>query len=177
MIAIRRAARAINRAIHLSGCWRPLAEVRLVPASARGTHLCRIIERHLIADWGRLFGYAMTLTGNNEAARDLLQQCAVQSLSSASPPRSEQSVRPWLFRILCNLWIDQHRRTLVRNAEPPPAAIEHERWHYDGRLIAELTVRERLARIEPMHREIIRLVDLFGFRYAEPDLAPVDRDQ
>lgn len=106
----------------------------------------------------------MTLTGNTEAARDLLQQCALQSLSSASPPRSEQSVRPWLFRILRNLWIDQHRRTLVRSAEPPPAAIEHERWHFDDRLIAELTVRQGLARIEPMHREIIRLVDLFGFR-------------
>lgn len=109
----------------------------------------------------------MTLTGNAEAARDLLQQCALQSLSSASPPRSEQSVRPWLFRILRNLWIDQHRRAQVRNAEPPPAAIEHERWHFDDRLIAELTVQEGLARIEPMHREIIRLVDLFGFRYAE----------
>lgn len=109
----------------------------------------------------------MTLAGDADAARDLLQQCALQSLASANPPRSEQAVRPWLFRILRNLWIDQHRRDLVRREEAQPALAEQERWHYDDRLIAELTVQKGLARIDPMHREIIRLVDLFGFRYAE----------
>jgi RNA polymerase sigma-70 factor (ECF subfamily) len=66
-----------------------------------------------------------------------------------------------------NAWIDQHRREAARSVELPADPLERERWHYDDRLIAELTVRQGLARIEPMHREVIELVDLAGFRYAE----------
>lgn len=129
--------------------------------------LRRLIEQHLLENWSRLFGYAVVLAGEPEAARDLLQQSALRALATTSPPRNGQSARAWLFRILRNTWIDQHRRDAVRTAEPIIDPADHERWHFDDRLIAELTVRAGLARLEPLHREVIELVDIFGFRYGE----------
>jgi RNA polymerase sigma-70 factor (ECF subfamily) len=115
----------------------------------------------------RLFGYAVSLTGDRETARDLLQQSALQALAAKSPPNSGRSACAWLFRIVRNAWIDQHRREAVRMVAPPPVPLEQERWHFDDRLIAELTVRRALGRLEPLHREVIELVDICGFRYRE----------
>lgn len=44
------------------------------------------------------------------------------------------------------------------------ARIDH---RYDDGIIAEITVRQALKQIAPVHREIIELVDLAGFRYGE----------
>lgn len=40
-------------------------------------------------------------------------------------------------------------------------------WRHDDRLIAEITVKQALERLDATHRDIIELVDLAGFRYAE----------
>ncbi len=40
-------------------------------------------------------------------------------------------------------------------------------WQHDDRLIAEITVRQALDRLDVTQRDIIELVDLAGFRYAE----------
>lgn len=45
------------------------------------------------------------------------------------------------------------------------AGVSH--WRHDDRLIAEITVRQALDRLDPPHREILELIDLAGFRYAE----------
>jgi RNA polymerase sigma-70 factor (ECF subfamily) len=114
-----------------------------------------------------LFGYAMSLTGDREAARDLLQQSALRALDARHPPHNGCSIRAWLFRIVRNGWIDQHRREIVRISLPAAGPVEQEPWHYDDRLIAELTIREALLRLDPPHREIIELVDISGFSYRE----------
>jgi RNA polymerase sigma-70 factor (ECF subfamily) len=124
-----------------------------------------MVERALRQNWERLFSYAHRLSGSRDAAADLLQSCAMKALA-ASPPADEARLRAWLFTILRNIWIDEHRRD--------QAAVlvfenngEDKGWRHDDRLIAEITVRQALDRIEPLHREIIELVDLAGFRYAE----------
>jgi RNA polymerase sigma-70 factor (ECF subfamily) len=125
------------------------------------------IERHLLDNWLRLFGYAVSLTGDRETARDLLQQSALHALAAKRPPDSGGSACAWLFRIVRNAWIDQHRRATVREAVPAAEPLDGERWHFDDRLIAALTVRQALDRLEPMHREVIEVVDISGFRYRE----------
>lgn len=129
--------------------------------------LRHLIERNLLENWPRLFGYAFTLTGNADTARDLLQQSALQALVTPSLPRSGDAVRAWLFRIVRNTWIDQYRRDAVRAAEAAAEPVGQEPWHFDDRMIAELTVRQGMARLEPLHREVVELVDISGFRYAE----------
>ncbi|MFU0506351.1 RNA polymerase sigma factor [Pseudaminobacter sp. NGMCC 1.201702] len=123
------------------------------------------VERALRENWQRLFSYALRLCGDREDAADLLQACAVRALA-ASPPEEDGRLRPWLFAILRNVWIDDHRHQRVsQNAKD--AVPETFLWCSDQPLIAAITVRQALERLEPKHREIIELVDLAGFRYIE----------
>lgn len=86
----------------------------------------------------------------------------------ASPPEEDERLRPWLFTILRNLWIDEHRRgqasvLAATEAEAPEGGY----WRHHDSLIAEITVRQALERLDPSHRDILELIDLAGFRYGE----------
>lgn len=108
----------------------------------------------------------MRLTGDPEAASDLTQTCAVRALASLASPAEQGAMRSWLFKIIRNAWIDDFRRTKGKVAELPADAFENS-WRYDDQLIAELTVRQAMERIDPVHREVVTLIDLAGYRYAE----------
>jgi len=125
------------------------------------------IERQLLENWPRLFGYAVTLTRDRDRASDLLQQAALAALSATSPPQEPVMLRAWLFKIVRNNFIDGHRRTIVESKHAATSIEETEVWGFDDRVIAALSVRQGLDRLAPDHREIIELVDIQGFRYAE----------
>ncbi len=119
---------------------------------------------------GRLFGYALSLTNDREQARDLVQECALKALSAARAPRDEAAYRAWLFRILRNAFLDRRRRAghLDQVVEIDEAEVANgEIWHTDDRLISAITVRLGMAKLSPAHREIIAVVDVVGFSYAE----------
>ena len=71
-----------------------------------------------------------------------------------------------MFQIVRNGAIDELRR---RRSEPPSEApaFEANLWHFDDAWIAKITVEQGLASLEPAHREIIALIDIAGFGYAE----------
>jgi RNA polymerase sigma-70 factor, ECF subfamily len=125
------------------------------------------IEHSLKQNWSRLFSYALRLCGDREAASDLLQSCALKALGSAALPRDGAAIRAWLFRVMHNAWIDQYRRAALSEADHPAEEIAADGWRYDERLVAEITVRQAMNQLAPEQREIIELVDLAGFRYAE----------
>lgn len=127
----------------------------------------RPIETWLELNWSRLFGYAFSLARDKDAARDLLQQAALCALASKSPPSDPTSARSWLFKIVRNVWIDDFRRAQTRSKSDLPHAFESAEWNFDNRVIAEITVRQGLSRIDAPYREIIQLVDLWGFQYSE----------
>jgi RNA polymerase sigma-70 factor (ECF subfamily) len=136
-------------------------------APARETHrVSDPVERELRKCLPRLFGYAISLTGDPETAQDLLQDCAVRAFAAASHPAEPAALRAWFFRILRNAWIDQYRRDRYEPMTPAdePAV---ETWRCDAALIDAITVRQGLARLSPAYREVIALVDLAGFAYAE----------
>lgn len=133
--------------------------------SKLGSLAVQAVERALRQNWDRLFYYARRLCGSRDAAADLLQSCAMKALS-ASPPAEETRIRAWLFTILRNVWIDEHRRGQV-SALAEDNDLEERHWRYDDRLIAEITVRQALDRLEPSQREVVELIDLAGFKYAE----------
>lgn len=127
------------------------------------------VEQALLDNWRRLFCYALTLTRDHDTANDLLQQAAVAALQTAAGPDHDGAARAWLFRIVRNVWIDRFRRERLRRTEELTADTEpvDTVWSFDDRLIAEMTVEAGLERIGPLQREIIELVDINGFRYAE----------
>ncbi len=118
----------------------------------------------------RLYGYAVSLARDPETAKDLVQQCALKSLSAKSVPADESAYRAWLFVILRNAFIDHVRRNRLADDlfEPePPDDPSMEYREDDERLINILNVKQVMSRLRPRDREIIGLVDLAGLSYAE----------
>jgi RNA polymerase sigma-70 factor, ECF subfamily len=127
----------------------------------------RTIEIALELNWSRLFGYAISLTGNTDDARDLIQQSALNALASQSVPDDAKAVRAWLFKIVRNAWIDHYRRLKIRTDDSPAIPVDVGSWGFDDQVIAEITVRQGLGKIDPLHREVIELIDIWGFQYAD----------
>jgi RNA polymerase sigma-70 factor (ECF subfamily) len=127
----------------------------------------RTVEAALELNWSRLFGYALSLTGDTDNARDLIQQSALNALASKSTPDDRKAARAWLFKIVRNAWIDQYRRKKIRTDDEIVDEIQNGGWGYDDQVIAEITIRQGLGKIDPAYREIIELVDIWGLQYAD----------
>ncbi len=117
---------------------------------------------------GRLFGYALALTKDVEAAHELVQDCAIKAFSARSAPKEAAAYRAWLFRVARNLFIDRLRRqrsesTAKDDIELPVGAP----LNMEQAVVTALSVREALLRLPDNQREIIVLVDVAGFSYAE----------
>jgi RNA polymerase sigma-70 factor (ECF subfamily) len=126
----------------------------------------RRIEPYL----NRLYGYALSLTGDPQDAMDLVQESAARAIAARRIPVDASAYRAWLFRILRNLFLDDVRKQ--RHAPEAMADMEEANgpsgvWHCERDLIASLTVRMGLQKLSADHRDIISLVDIAGLSYAE----------
>ena len=117
----------------------------------------------------RLYGYALSLARDHCQAEDLVQECALRSLKARNIPGDERAYRAWLFRILRNVFLDQKRqdKSVVSFEEAEHSASGTEYWQGDERFITSLTVGLELAKLPSPQREIIGLIDVAGFTYAE----------
>lgn len=115
----------------------------------------------------RLYGYALSLTGDSDIAAELFQECAVRALSARQVPTESRACRAWLFVILRNLWHDRlrHEHTVYRAAVE--ACHELPTILPEDQYLDVIAVRAALARISPILRDTLALVDVAGFRYAE----------
>jgi RNA polymerase sigma-70 factor (ECF subfamily) len=70
-----------------------------------------VIDRNeLIETLPRLRRYARLLTGDRWRADDLVQDAVQRALERESTFRSEASLRPWLFSLVHNLFVDDGAR-------------------------------------------------------------------
>ncbi len=77
-------------------------------------------------DWESLYGlhaegllrYLTKMTGEREAARDLLQETLVQAMRREAQMRDAAAVRAWLFSIATNLARQRHRRSALLRFVP-----------------------------------------------------------
>jgi len=125
-------------------------------ASARRARLER--------EWTRLFRYACALTRDRERAADAAQEAALRVLTARSEPADDPAYRRWLYSILRNLLIDQSRRQQREQGTPTPEPTD---WRFDERALSAITVRQALEQLPVAMKEVVVLVDLDGFSYAE----------
>jgi len=118
---------------------------------------------------GRLFGYAISLTDDRDVALEVLQDCMVKALAARAEPADESAYRAWLFRILRNAAIDRWRngRPAIQPLDEEPDIADPASLRVEESLINRLTVRAGMTSLSGAHREIIALVDIAGFSYAE----------
>lgn len=96
---------------------------------------------------------AWALTGSRAVAEDVVQDCFAAAWRWRAQLRQAESARAWLFQIM--------RRTAFRHMAPGPVSIEDqdvpEQAAPDAGLDDRLDVVKALARIAPIHREVLVL--------------------
>lgn len=119
----------------------------------------------------RLYGYAVSLSGDCHYAHDLVQQTALKAINASRVPEDEPAFRAWLFVILRNAWLDavrrRGRRPEVQGSETDYENISGDTWLHDDSLISTLTVKFSLAKLSTDHRDVLGLVDVSGFSYSQ----------
>lgn len=114
----------------------------------------------------RLVAFARTIVRDTELARDLVQEGAARAIAARRVPEDARAYRAWMFQIVRNLAIDELRkREVVSQSDVPVPEVDL--WHFDDAWIAKITVEQALTSLDATHREIVALIDIAGFSYAE----------
>ncbi len=116
----------------------------------------------------KLFGYSCALCSDLPGAEDLYQDTVLRAMTAGSVPRDAVAYRVWLFRIMRNLWIDRLRADGRLPIFDDAAEIDGlSNGHADDHVVNALAVRQAFASLSKAHRDILALVDICGFSYAE----------
>jgi len=126
------------------------------------------LRRKLIALQPELLAYARSLTLDISGAEDLAHDAVVRALQSRSAPKQIADLRPWMFRIIKNLFIDKKRKERVqREFSITQNRLSDIEPAQTGDPVEALMVRQAYAKLAPREREILCLVDILGMTYAE----------
>jgi RNA polymerase sigma-70 factor (ECF subfamily) len=120
-----------------------------------------------------LYGTARRLTRSDADAKDLLQQTYLEAFRSWRTLSEADRIRPWIFRILRNVWADETRRCAGR-----PTLELLDRAAPVGNLEEEVLragfcdeVSDALAALPADFRWAVVLVDIEGLSYDEAAMA------
>ncbi|GAB4291765.1 MAG: RNA polymerase sigma factor [Thiohalomonadaceae bacterium] len=116
----------------------------------------------------RLYRVAYSWCHNTHLADDLVQETMLQAMKSAASLRSFEAMDSWLFSILTNCWRGhlRSRRDLQEfdendfQSDSSPEATNQQ-------MQTVHRVRNAVAQLPQGQREVVTLVDLEGFSYAE----------
>jgi RNA polymerase sigma-70 factor (ECF subfamily) len=144
---------------------------RAVPI--RGASMDTVASRDLglgiVENTPALHRYARSLTRSADQAEDLVQDCITRALDRQHLYRPDTNLRAWLFTILYNIFIGQHRkaihqrsyareRMMLGAAFTPPSQFH------------TVALKESLLLLETMparERQVIALLGIFEMTYVE----------
>ncbi len=156
----------------------PSTEARRIAAEARDR--VRFEEEALeLAD--QVYRVARRLVGSREEAEDLVQETYARAFRSWRSFTPGTNMRAWLFRILTNLNLDRGRR-IQRTPDMQP--LEESDYYLANKLasaageevleqdhvverLSQDSVVQALAEIQPQFRDVVVLVDIGDFTYAD----------
>jgi RNA polymerase sigma-70 factor (ECF subfamily) len=156
----------------------PAVEARRIATEARDR--ARFEEEALeLAD--QVYRVARRLVGSREEAEDLVQETYARAFRSWRSFTPGTNMRAWLLRILTNLNVDRGRR-LQRT--PQTQALEETDYYLANKVasaageealeqevvverLSQDSVVNALADIQPQFRDVVVLVDIGDFTYAD----------
>ena len=126
-------------------------------------------EQLLIAEIPALRRYARALSRDFGSADDLVQECLARAVARRRLWISERGMRPWLFTILHNIYIDSMRRhSASADVEMSDGNREKIAAEQDADLLCTLSDFEQaLYQLSPEQREVLLLVGLEQMNYRE----------
>ncbi len=116
----------------------------------------------------KLFGYACVLCQDTPSAEDLYQETLLRAMSARSAPADQTAYGVWVFRIMRNLWIDGLRaKGRLPEFDDVTEIDDIAEGSGDDLVVNALAVRQAFQTLSKAHRDILALVDICGFSYAE----------
>jgi RNA polymerase sigma-70 factor, ECF subfamily len=156
----------------------PATEAQRIAAEARDR--ARFEEEALgLAD--QVYRVARRLVGSREEAEDLVQETYARAFRSWRSFTPGTNMRAWLLRILTNLNVDRGRRV---QRSPQTQPLEESDYYLANKLastageealeqeqvverLSQDSVVTALSEISPQFREVVVLVDIGDFTYAD----------
>lgn len=129
------------------------------------------VKQQIVELLPRLRAFARSLAPSWDQADDLVQQTVEKGLANLSGFTPGTRLDSWLFRIMRNTWIDNHRAArpvvAIEDAEATQPLIGE-----DGRQVTEARlelarVRAAMDRLPAEYRGVLMLVCVEGMRYRE----------
>ncbi|MDX2504365.1 MAG: RNA polymerase sigma factor [Gammaproteobacteria bacterium] len=137
---------------------------QLLMLSAKQRSLCKRLE----AGRSRLYRMAYAWSHNSAVAEDVVQEAMIKALNRVDKVKNIEALDGWLFRILSNCFIDYCRKQrdevkidnakMVEQKTPETVFSQNE-------MLAE--VRSAIAILPFKHRQVLTLIDIENFSYAE----------
>lgn len=113
--------------------------------------------------------YANALTHNRDTADDLVQDCLERAIRKQALWRPDGPLRPWLYRVLINVWRNNLRSRSRRPAQVPIDDVADQLFvpaAQPGR-VALAEMARAIEKLSAEHREALLLVVVEGLSYAE----------
>ena len=113
--------------------------------------------------------YANALTHNRDTADDLVQDCLERAIRKRALWRPDGPLRPWLYRVLINVWRNNLRSHSRRPAQVPIDDVADQLFvpaAQTGR-VALAEMARAIGKLSAEHREALLLVVVEGLSYAE----------
>ncbi|MCB1802202.1 MAG: RNA polymerase sigma factor [Gammaproteobacteria bacterium] len=128
----------------------------------------RRLHKQICAQRARLYRIAWSWCHDGDNADDLVQETLARALSKIDTLREESRLQVWLTQILANLFRDQFRRISPDTgleSDVLCGADDPEQNTNQMQLVAR--TREAIARLGDDQRQVLTLVDIAGFSYAD----------
>lgn len=114
-----------------------------------------------------LRAYARSICGPAESPEDLVQDAIERALRHQTRPGPMDELRPWMFRVIRNLHYDELRKRRVRREYIAVQKRLMDESDGTGSAGRDVLIRLAFERLPPETREVLFLIDIMGFKYAE----------
>lgn len=126
------------------------------------------VKRKVAALRPELVAYATSLTRNHSEAEGLVQEAIIRALEARSHPLKMEDLRPWMFRVVKNIFIDRQRKERVRREYSDAASrLLSDSTSYSDDPVNALIVRQAFEKLVSRDREILCLIDILGLTYEQ----------
>ncbi|HEC30002.1 MAG TPA: RNA polymerase sigma factor [Gammaproteobacteria bacterium] len=128
----------------------------------------REIKNHIAGRRDRLFRTAYSWCHNRSLSDDLTQETLAKALKKYTSLKNPESLDCWLYGILANCWRDHFRQTREHHdIDDYDFTLDITPESQYERHVVSHTIIKAVSELPAGQRQVVTLVDLEGFSYAE----------
>ena len=132
--------------------------------SAKQRELCKRLE----SERDRLFRVAYSWSHNPEMADEVVQETMIKAIQNIDKVKNIDALDSWLFRVLSNSFFDLYRKRRVEIDIDEIVLLDRdtpESIHIQNEMLT--SVRSAINNLPLKHRQVLTLIDIESFTYAE----------